>query len=544
MMIFLIVVITQTKKDVIKRTTDAISKFRHLYYLSYKDPRIQDIMIEFLKEKIEEYPDIIQLHRLYQNELLKVNKDTLIKEYKELFEQHPDNPKYIYLYARIIKDTILERKLAKELIEKYPDFYWGYIMKAYAYYIQKETSEAEKFLYKAIAIDSTIPTAYYLLFLNTLTKGDTSNALKYWTKYYQLYPEDQDTRWRIYSYVEYQLKRQREKYKKEILNIKRTLAMSLYQGEDLNVAMHYLLDYIYELALEQMKDSVEYYLPLIEKFPYFTSNKSPEVLYKKWVILDVLGRERKRDSLSSLLFTKPDRRLCRIFSNFGKEMPYYLRDRFIHFFINYFKKKERLTKKDSSICNYLTFVFSELIYNVSEKEKIFETMLELGEKTGVKQFKKYAYYHWACIKAKNGEKDSAFFYLEKASVHGYAEKAHIIEDPDLVEIRKDKRFEKILQEIEKNMEEKVLKEIEKARENKKPLENFRIITLNKDTTDIYSFKKRPLLIEFYGIGCGWCEVALKNLKEIKKEFPHLAIALINIWKDQPYEIKNYIKKKM
>ncbi len=74
-----------------------------------------------------------------------------------------------------------------------------------------------------------------------------------------------------------------------------------------------------------------------------------------------------------------------------------------------------------------------------------------------------------------------------------------------------------------------------------PLQNFQVVALEGDTINISSIAK-PLLVEFWGISCGYCERALEILKKVKTKYPELTVALINVWQDDVKEVKKYVKQ--
>ncbi len=386
--------------------------------------------------------------------------------------------------------------------------------------------------YKAVEIDSINYTAYFNLCSLYPEKKEIKDLALFVNKYNSLFLQNRKT----YS----------EEMRNTILDFRRTVAFTFYKDRTVEDYFTNLLNLMYEFALNGMKDSVKYYLPVIKYLPeYFYSDEFylPYV-YQIGILYHALGDYKKRDSVLSeiLSFSNSFFSVNMVFIRFGGEMPVVVMDKFL----NHFSKRVEREKDNEEAIGRLTIALSTVIYpvvkwSIKEAEKIFRFMHRTSEITGIKGIKAEACYHWACIKARNNQIDSAIFYLEKFAEHGYVDKNYILSDPDLVEVRKDKRFEKIKRMIEQNINKKVIKEIENTKKEIKPLENFKIVTLDGDTTDIYSFPKRPLLIKFWGTGCGWCEKAVEDILKIKRNHPELTVVFINAWGNSAEEIKRYLK---
>ncbi len=61
----LFVALTEEQK-ITKETYAAVTRFKNLYYL-YDHDKINHLIVDFLKNQIEQHPNIVELHRMYQN---------------------------------------------------------------------------------------------------------------------------------------------------------------------------------------------------------------------------------------------------------------------------------------------------------------------------------------------------------------------------------------------------------------------------------------------------------------------------------------------
>jgi thiol-disulfide isomerase/thioredoxin/tetratricopeptide (TPR) repeat protein len=98
---------------------------------------------EIFDSLFAKYPDNFFVQRRYEdyrhNNALRAGTDVapLIKEYHDLMVKHPDDPRYLYFYARIIYDTQPEEAIRyhEKALELAPNFPWPHLQLAtiYAY---------------------------------------------------------------------------------------------------------------------------------------------------------------------------------------------------------------------------------------------------------------------------------------------------------------------------------------------------------------------------------------------------------------------------
>lgn len=212
---------------------------------------------EFLKNYVKKYFDIIEVHRLYQDFMIRMGEKSYIKkEYENYLEDNPDDPKFNYLFGRLLSSDDAEFYFKKSLLNNV-DFYWGHLGLSYNYfhhYNPPKTELALEHLESAIKIDKTKPNAYFSLLTNYRFKKNNEKMLEVLEILIKFFPE------RDYLFLEYAELRfkNKEEFKKAIEKklkriresalLKKTLAdLYLYEGK-IDEALKYL-----ESALEDEK---------------------------------------------------------------------------------------------------------------------------------------------------------------------------------------------------------------------------------------------------------------------------------------------------
>jgi len=107
---------------------------------------------------IDKYPAFVEAHILYQRIRAK-NGETkkLLKEYRNLMKENPNEPIYIYLYARLIDDLDEQERLYQKIIDIAPDCSWGYFGLGWVYYKEQRFNDAIDHFEQAIKLDPYNP---------------------------------------------------------------------------------------------------------------------------------------------------------------------------------------------------------------------------------------------------------------------------------------------------------------------------------------------------------------------------------------------------
>ena len=114
------------------------------------------------KKAIRENPDSVKAHRAYQSAMNRDGwKAQMIEEYAQRLKEN-QSPQNLYLLARL-KDEKEQEPLFRQLIEKYPDFSWGYFGMAGVLQDQGQSQEANRLYEKTIVLDPKNTDAYYNL---------------------------------------------------------------------------------------------------------------------------------------------------------------------------------------------------------------------------------------------------------------------------------------------------------------------------------------------------------------------------------------------
>ncbi|HEX6201122.1 MAG TPA: TlpA disulfide reductase family protein [Thermoanaerobaculia bacterium] len=105
--------------------------------------------LALVEAALEERPDDLFLHRQRQDlytwgpkEIRDREQPGLVEEYAALREEHPDDPRFLYLHARMADDREVQRQAYAAALEADPEFPWGLL--GMVSVLVREEREAEK----------------------------------------------------------------------------------------------------------------------------------------------------------------------------------------------------------------------------------------------------------------------------------------------------------------------------------------------------------------------------------------------------------------
>jgi len=105
---------------------------------------------------IDKFPHFVEAHILYQR-IRASNLETkdLLKEYRRLMKENPNDAVYIYLYTRLLDDLEEQERLYKKVTDLDPDNGWGYFGLGWVYYKNQRFSDAADHLEQAVKLDNS-----------------------------------------------------------------------------------------------------------------------------------------------------------------------------------------------------------------------------------------------------------------------------------------------------------------------------------------------------------------------------------------------------
>lgn len=128
------------------------------------------------KNDLKENPHSVRAHRVYQNLMNKEGwKEAMKEEYAKRLKEQGRTPENLYLYARLLGEAEQE-KLFTELVNKFPDFPWGYYGLAYVKKQQNLYEEAISLYEQALKIDPEMHESYFQMSTVYEKLGDYAKA--------------------------------------------------------------------------------------------------------------------------------------------------------------------------------------------------------------------------------------------------------------------------------------------------------------------------------------------------------------------------------
>lgn len=139
------------------------------------------------------YPGFVEAHILYQRILAKqLETKDLLKEYRKLMKESPDDPKFIFLYARLLDDLDEQERLYKKILDIDKNCPWGYFGLAWVYYKRGQYDDAIENMEQAVKLDPNNPLFHLdlgALYYLTRRYNDAEKELKKAAEIYPKLPE-------------------------------------------------------------------------------------------------------------------------------------------------------------------------------------------------------------------------------------------------------------------------------------------------------------------------------------------------------------------
>ncbi|MCD6594908.1 hypothetical protein DRQ29_03950 [bacterium] len=120
------------------------------YFLNGKP----DMAREKVLMAIDRYPTFVEAHILYQRiRAGKLETKELLKEYRRLMKENSNEPRYIYLYARLLDDFDEQERLYRKVIDLDSDCSWGYFGLGWVYYKTQRYPDAAEHFEQAVKLE-------------------------------------------------------------------------------------------------------------------------------------------------------------------------------------------------------------------------------------------------------------------------------------------------------------------------------------------------------------------------------------------------------
>jgi tetratricopeptide (TPR) repeat protein len=91
----------------------------------------RETRIAELRSLLQQYPEDLFVHRRYQQQFPQSETayETALSEYRALLDKRPDNPRYLYLYGRMLIGKQTPEAIAHihKALERAPDFPWAHL---------------------------------------------------------------------------------------------------------------------------------------------------------------------------------------------------------------------------------------------------------------------------------------------------------------------------------------------------------------------------------------------------------------------------------
>ncbi|RKZ31665.1 hypothetical protein DRQ36_01210 [bacterium] len=107
---------------------------------------------------LDEYPEFVEAHIFYQKLRAKeVKPEELLDEYDRLLKQNQSNPRFHFLYGRLLGELEKQEAVYKRALELDPENPWGYFGLGWVAFKRSEYDEAAEYLEKCIELEPENP---------------------------------------------------------------------------------------------------------------------------------------------------------------------------------------------------------------------------------------------------------------------------------------------------------------------------------------------------------------------------------------------------
>ena len=135
---------------------------------------------------------------------------------------------------------------------------------------------------------------------------------------------------------------------------------------------------------------------------------------------------------------------------------------------------------------------------------------------------------------RNGNDDAAIDLIERLVEEGFTDYIKLKGSEDLKALEGQPRYDSLMQ---------VIKESRMADRINQPAPEFTLVSLDGDTVSLSDLRGKPVLLDFWGLGCGASRHATPYLKEFfQKHAGEIHVLGIEVWGSEPSEIKKHLQE--
>ena len=182
-----------------------------------------------------------------------------------------------------------------------------------------------------------------------------------------------------------------------------------------------------------------------------------------------------------------------------------------------------------------------LLYLDNRYEEVLEITRKLMQ-IGTPDLDKW--YELACAFTLTGKVDSAFAALDKSIEMGWDDLKHLSDDPDLMSLHDDPRWDGVRAKIQSELDRTAPERRQEALKDRLdiPAPDFEYPDLDSNMVKLSDLRGKVVVIDFWALWCHWCLVAMPLLEDFWQDYQDRDVVVLsmNMMERRRQDVPGYI----
>ncbi len=172
-------------------------------------------------------------------------------------------------------------------------------------------------------------------------------------------------------------------------------------------------------------------------------------------------------------------------------------------------------ESQETLDGYINQTYQQVLYEANAQQGLLDHLRKVLAATPDSS----TMYGIACCHSLLGATDSAFMYLYTAADHGWTEMGHMQQDSDLEPLRKDPRWDKLMQVLAANLEKSKPQRMQAALAGKieKTAPDWELLDRDGNPVKLTDLRGKVVVLDFWATWCPPCRLAMKSINKFYTE---------------------------